>query len=313
MLKTAKIYVAGHRGLVGSAILRKLHAEGYENLIYKTSSELDLTNQSNVNEFFAREKPAYVFLAAAKVGGIIANRDAPVEFLYQNMMIEMNVLRAAAESEVQKLLLLGSSCIYPKLAPQPLKEEYLLTGPLEETNEAYALAKISGLKLAEYFYRTKGKKFISVMPSNIYGPFDNFHPEHSHVIPGLIRRFHLAKLNNAAEIEIWGTGAPLREFTHVSDLAEGCVFLMNQYDSPEFLNLGTGEEVSIRALANMIKEVTGFKGAVKFDSSKPDGTPRKIMDNSKISALGWAPKFKLRAGLENTYQWYIQNHSSARG
>lgn len=305
MEKNAKIYVAGHRGLVGSAIVRALKKAGYENLVLKTSAELDLTSQQATVDFFKNEKPEYVFVAAAKVGGIIANREGPVDFLYQNIMIEMNVIRSAADHGVKKLMFLGSSCIFPKHAEQPIKESSLLTGPLEPTNEAYAIAKIAGLKLTEFYARERGKNFISVIPPNMYGPGDNFHPSHSHVIPGLIRRFHEAKLANASEVVVWGTGTPLREFLYSEDLAEGCLFLMEHYHELGFINLGSGEEVSIKVLAEIIKEVVGFKGEIKFDSSKPDGTPRKIVDSSRIRSLGWQPKVKLSEGLQEAYRYFL--------
>lgn len=304
METTSRIYVAGHRGLVGSAIVRALQKSGYTNLLVRTSAELDLTAQDSVKKFFQTEKPEYVFLAAAKVGGIIANRESPVDFLYQNIMIEMNTIHAAAENDVKKLLFMGSSCIFPKHAEQPLRESSLLTGALEETNEAYSIAKIAGLKLTEYYFRERGKKFISVMPPNMYGPNDNFHSEHSHVIPGLIRRFHEAKVQGQSEVVVWGTGAPLREFMYSDDLADGCIFLMQDYEKPEFINLGTGEEVSIRALAELIQEVVGFNGSLRFDQSKPDGTPRKVMDSSKIRELGWAPVVRLKDGLKAAYDSY---------
>lgn len=304
--KSKKIYVAGHRGMVGSAIVRQLKKNGHENIVFKTSAELDLTQQSKVEDFFKTEKPAYVVLAAAKVGGILANSEQPTEFLYQNLMIASNVIHAAAENGVEKLLFLGSSCIYPKFAPQPLKEESLLTGGLEPTNEAYAIAKIAGLKLTEYYNRQHGKKFISAMPSNLYGPEDNFHPDHSHVIPGLIHRIHEAKLNQASEVKVWGTGTPLREFLYVDDLAEGCVYLMNHYSGAPFLNLGSGEEVTIKELAIKIASVVGFKGKIVFDQSKPDGTPRKVMESEKIHHLGWKAKTNLDQGLAFAYESYLK-------
>lgn len=305
MEKNAKIYVAGHRGLVGSAILNLLKKEGYTNLITRTSQELNLIRQEPTELFFKQEKPEYVFMAAAKVGGILANRDHPSEFLYDNAMIEMNLIKAAADNDVKKLMFLGSSCIFPKLAPQPLREDSLLTSALEPTNEPYAIAKIAGLKLTEYYFKQHGKAFISVMPPNMYGPGDNFHPDQSHVIPGLIRRFHEAKINQSPEIKIWGTGTPLREFMYSEDLASGCLFLMENYLEPGFINLGTGEEISIRQLAETIKEVVGYPGRLHFDLSMPDGTPRKVMDSSRIRKLGWAPKVKLFDGLTRAYQWYV--------
>ncbi|MBU6154226.1 MAG: GDP-L-fucose synthase [Bdellovibrionales bacterium] len=306
----SKIYIAGHRGMVGSAVARELKARGYQNLVSRTSQELDLTRQESVQEFFANEKPQIVVLAAAKVGGILANSQNLTEFLYQNLMIEMNVIRAAAEAGVKKLLFLGSSCIYPKLAPQPLKEEYLLTGALEPTNEAYAIAKIAGLKLTEYYNREQGRAFISAMPSNLYGPGDNYHPDHSHVIPGLIRRFHEAKLGDLPEVKVWGSGTPLREFLYVDDLARACVFLLESYDEPGFLNVGSGGEITIRDLASLIAKTVGFTGQITFDSTKPDGTPRKVMDSSKIRALGWKPQVSLEAGLSLAYQDFLGKSAS---
>ncbi len=297
----SRIFIAGHRGMVGSAVGRELRSRGYRNLIERTSRELDLTCQRDVESFFQSEKPEVVVLAAAKVGGILANSQNLTEFLYQNLMIEMNVIRAAAAHGVAKLLFLGSSCIYPKLAAQPLKEEYLLTGSLEPTNEAYAIAKIAGLKLTEYYNREHGRAFISAMPSNLYGPGDNYHPEHSHVIPGLIRRFHEAKIGGQSEVRVWGTGLPLREFLHVDDLARACVFLLENYNQSQFLNVGSGEEISIKDLAQLIAEVVGYQGRISFDPGKPDGTPRKVMDSSKIRALGWGPKVLLNEGLKQAY------------
>ena len=279
--KNAKIYVAGHRGMVGSAIVRALKNQGYTNIITRTSKELDLRRQIDVEEFFASEKPDYVFLAAAKVGGILANNEAPADFMYDNMILEMNVIHEAYKNNVKKLMFLGSSCIYPRMAPQPMKEDCLLTSELEKTNEAYALAKISGLKYCEYLNRQYGTDFISVMPTNLYGPNDNYHPEHSHVLPALIRRFHEAKENNLNEVVIWGTGTPLREFLYVDDLADACVYLMNTYSGNETVNLGTGKELSIKELAELVKKVVGFKGNITFDTTKPDGTPRKLLDVSK--------------------------------
>ena len=287
--------------MVGSAVARELASRGFHHQVVRASSELDLTRQDEVQEFFSKEKPEVVVLAAAKVGGILANSQDLTEFLYQNLMIEANVIRAAAENGTAKLLFLGSSCIYPKLAPQPLKEEYLLTGSLEPTNEAYAIAKIAGLKLAEYYNREHKKEFISVMPSNLYGPGDNYHPNQSHVIPGLIRRFHEAKTNGLPEVKVWGTGFPLREFLHVDDLARACVFLLQNYSGSQFLNVGSGEEISIKDLAELIARVVGYQGRISFDSSKPDGTPRKVMDSSKIRSLGWIPEISLEVGLKQAY------------
>ncbi len=296
--------------MVGSAVGRELRSRGYRNLIERTSRELDLTCQRDVESFFQSEKPEVVVLAAAKVGGILANSQNLTEFLYQNLMIEMNVIRAAAAHGVAKLLFLGSSCIYPKLAAQPLKEEYLLTGSLEPTNEAYAIAKIAGLKLTEYYNREHGRAFISAMPSNLYGPGDNYHPEHSHVIPGLIRRFHEAKIGGQSEVRVWGTGLPLREFLHVDDLARACVFLLENYNQSQFLNVGSGEEISIKDLAQLIAEVVGYQGRISFDPGKPDGTPRKVMDSSKIRALGWESKIHLREGIFQAYGEFCSRNGS---
>ncbi len=301
----SKIFIAGHRGMVGSSIVRELLKQGYSNQVTRTSKELDLTQQSMVDDFFKKEKPTHVVLAAAKVGGILANSEQPTEFLYQNLMIASNVIHSAANHGVEKLLFLGSSCIYPKFAPQPLKEEYLLSGNLEPTNEAYAIAKIAGLKMTEYYNRQNGKKFISAMPSNLYGPEDNFHPDQSHVIPGLIRRFHEAKTNNLESVKVWGTGTPLREFLYVEDLAEACVYLLKNYDNSQFLNVGSGEEISIRGLAELISKTVGYEGRIEFDSGKPDGTPRKVMDSSKINSLGWKAKTTLEQGLKSAYESYL--------
>lgn len=305
MEKNAKIYVAGHKGLVGSAIVRKLETEGYSNLVFRTHAELDLTNQAAVKAFFEAEKPEYVFLAAAKVGGIGANSAFPAEFIYQNLAIETNVIHQAWLSGVKKLLFLGSSCIYPKFAPQPMKEEFLLTGALEPTNEAYAIAKIAGLKMCEFYNRQYGANFISCMPTNLYGPNDNFDLETSHVLPAMIRKFHDAKVQGAEKVVLWGTGSPLREFLHVDDMADGCLFLMNNYNDPQFVNLGSGEEISIKDLANMIYDVVGFKGDIQWDSSKPDGTPRKLLDVSKLKNSGWQYSRSLKQGITETYAWYL--------
>jgi GDP-L-fucose synthase len=305
MEKNAKIYVAGHRGMVGSAIVRKLQSEGYNNLVLRTSSELDLRNQSQVDIFFATEKPEYVFLAAAKVGGIMANNTYRADFLYENLMIESNVIHQSYVHKVKKLLFLGSSCIYPKLAPQPLKEEYLLSGYLEETNEPYAIAKIAGIKLCENYRRQYGCDFISVMPTNLYGPNDNYDLEKSHVIPALIRKFDEAKMSNLPSVEVWGSGTPLREFMHVDDLADACLFLMNHYSEDEFINIGSGQELSISELAELMKKVIGVNTELKFDTSKPDGTPRKFMSTSKIRRLGWSPKISLENGIETVYRQNI--------
>ena len=304
--KNTKIYVAGHRGMVGSAIVRELNKQGYLNLVLRTSIEMDLTQQSKVEQFFKEEKPTHVVLAAARVGGILANSQHLTDFLYQNLMIASNVIRSAAESGVEKLLFLGSSCIYPKFATQPLQEESLLSGSLEPSNEAYAIAKIAGLKLTEYYNRQNGKKFISAMPCNLYGPNDNYHPDQSHVIPGLIRRFHEAKVNHASEVIVWGSGTPLREFLYVDDLAEACVFLLKSYESSQFLNVGTGDEVTIKELAQLIANTVGYQGKISFDSSKPDGTPRKVMDSSKIQQLGWRAKMPLEEGLKQAYQSFLE-------
>ena len=310
MEKNAKIYVAGHRGMVGSAIVRELEKKGYTNIVTKTSKELDLRRQDQVEEFFAEEKPEYVFLAAAKVGGIMANSKHPADFMYDNMILEMNVIRSAYENQVKKLMFLGSSCIYPRMAPQPMPESCLLTSALEQTNEAYALAKISGLKYCEYLNKQYGTDYISVMPTNLYGPNDNYHPEHSHVLPALIRRFHEAKENNLAEVVIWGTGTPLREFLYVDDLAEACVYLMNNYSGDETVNLGTGKEVTIKELAETVKEVVGYEGNLTFDTTKPDGTPRKLLDVSKLEKLGWKYHTELKDGIKLAYEDFL--HSEMR-
>lgn len=306
MERDSRIFIAGHRGMVGSAIYRNLQQKGFTRLLTRSSAELDLRNQQAVHDFFRNEQPEYVFLAAAKVGGIVANNTYRADFLYENLMIEANVIHAAYTSGVKKLLFLGSSCIYPKLAPQPLKEEYLLTGLLESTNEPYAVAKIAGIKLCETYRQQYGAHFISAMPTNLYGPNDNYHLQNSHVIPALIRKFHEAKVNGEAAVEIWGTGSPLREFMHVDDLADACLFLMENYDELLFMNIGTAEEISIKDLALLIKDITGYTGELRFDTSKPDGTPRKLMDVSRLHALGWKHRISLRAGLERTYQEFIQ-------
>lgn len=310
MEKNAKIYVAGHRGMVGSAIVRELEKKGHTNIVTRTSGELDLRRQDQVEQFFAAEKPEYVFLAAAKVGGIMANSKHPADFMYDNMILEMNVIRSAYENQVKKLMFLGSSCIYPRMAPQPMPENCLLTSALEQTNEAYALAKISGLKYCEYLNRQYGTDYISVMPTNLYGPNDNYHPEHSHVLPALIRRFHEAKENHLKEVIIWGTGTPLREFLYVDDLAEACVYLMNNYSGNETVNLGTGQEVTIKKLAETVKEVVGFKGNLTFDTTKPDGTPRKLLDVSKLESLGWKYHTELKDGIRLAYEDFL--HSEIR-
>jgi len=302
MNKSSKIYVSGHRGMVGSAIVRKLEEQGYQNLLLRTSKELDLRNQAAVNNFFEAEKPEYVFIAAAKVGGIQANNVYRADFLYDNLMIEANLIHASHEHEVSKLLFLGSSCIYPKMAPQPLKEEYLLTDYLEPTNEPYAIAKIAGIKLCENYQRQYGDNFISAMPTNLYGPNDNYDLNNSHVLPALLRKFHTAKQEGHDSVEIWGTGSPKREFLHVDDLADACLVLMNQYEGTDWFNVGTGEDISIKDLALMIKKVVGFQGKLKFDSSKPDGTPRKLMDVSKIHQAGWRHKISLEEGIAAVYE-----------
>ena len=307
MDKHAKIYVAGHRGMVGSAIVRKLRADGYDNIICRTHGELDLKNQSAVNAFFSEEKPEYVFLAAAKVGGIVANSNALADFMYDNMIMEMNVIHAAWQNGVKKLEFLGSSCIYPKMAPQPMPESCLLTSALEPTNEAYALAKISGLKYCEYLNRQYGTDYISVMPTNLYGPNDNYHPEHSHVLPALIRRFHEAKISGAEEVTCWGTGTPLREFLYVDDLADACVFLMNNYSGNETVNVGTGKELTIKQLTELVAEIVGYTGKIKWDPSRPDGTPRKLLDVSKLEKLGWTYKTELRDGIRLAYKDFLEN------
>lgn len=307
MDKQSKIYVAGHRGLVGSAILRRLQEEGYSNLVYKTSQELDLSDRNQVEQFFKQEKPEYVFLAAAKVGGIAANNQFPADFIRDNLMIQTNVIDAAYRNNVKKLLFLGSTCIYPKFAPQPLKEEYLLTGELEPTNEPYAIAKIAGIKMCQSYNRQYGTKYISVMPTNLYGPNDNFDLHTSHVLPALIRKFHEAKENNAPYVEVWGTGTPRREFLYSDDLADACVFLMNNYEGNEIVNVGVGEDIPIKELAEKIKAVVGYEGNIQFDTTKPDGTPRKLVDVSKINALGWKASISLDEGLQKAYQWFLDN------
>jgi GDP-L-fucose synthase len=306
--KSAKIYIAGHRGMVGSAIHRKLTSQGFTNLVTRTSSELDLRNQQAVADFFALEKPDYVFLAAAKVGGIIANNTYRADFLYENLAIQNNVIHQAYETGVKKLMFLGSSCIYPKLAPQPLKEEYLLTGLLEETNEPYAIAKIAGIKLCDAYRAQYNCNFISVMPTNLYGYNDNYHPQNSHVLPALIRKFHEAKVNGTPEVVIWGSGSPMREFLFADDLADACYFLMQNYNEPHLINIGTGEDLTIKDLALLVKKVTGFEGALTFDSTKPDGTPRKLMDVSKLHNLGWKHQVELEDGIHLAYQDFLAKY-----
>jgi GDP-L-fucose synthase len=308
MRKESKIYLAGHTGLVGSAIHGKLLREGYTNLVAKTIEEMDLTVQDNVNRYFAQEKPEYVFLAAARVGGIYANSTYPAEFIYQNLAIQTNIIHAAYQNGARKLLFLGSSCIYPKFAPQPMKEESLLTGLLEPTNEYYAIAKIAGLKTVEAYRRQYGFRGISLMPTNLYGRGDNFDLKTSHVLPALIRKFHEAKAANAAEVTVWGTGTVRREFLHVDDLADAALFLMLNYDDERIINVGTGEDITIRELCDVVAEVTGFSGRIVFDRSMPDGTPRKLLDVSRLFALGWRPRIPLRIGIEDTYRWYLQSH-----
>lgn len=302
MNKQDKIYIAGHRGMVGSAILRKLQQEGFGNFILADSRQLDLRNQLETNEFFRREKPEYVFLAAAKVGGILANNTYKAEFLYDNLMIEANVVEAAHQSGVKKLLRLGSSTIYPKLAPQPMKEEYLLTGPLEPTHEPYAIAKIAGIKLCDTYRTQYGCNFISLTPTNLYGPNDNFHPEKSHVLPGLIRKFHTAKVNGEPFVTIWGSGNQRRELLHVDDLADACFFLMQHFDEPGFINVGTGQDVTILELAQLVQRIVGYTGAIRHDLDKPDGAPRKLLDVSKLNALGWKAKIELAEGIRGVYE-----------
>lgn len=308
MDKKAKLFVAGHRGLVGSAIVRKLIESGFENLVLRTHQELDLTRQVDVDNFFSVERPKYVIVAAAKVGGIHANNTYPADFIAINLQIQTNVIDASYKNGVKKLLFLGSSCIYPKFAPQPITEEALLTGPLEPTNEWYAIAKIAGIKMCQAYRLQYKWDAISGMPTNLYGPNDNFHPENSHVLPALIRRFHEAKVTGAKEVVVWGTGSPLREFLHVDDLADAVMFLMDKYSDFPHVNVGSGNEVTIKNLAELVKEVVGFEGELKWDPTKPDGTPRKLMDSSKLANMGWKPKISLRDGLVGTYKWYVENY-----
>lgn len=307
MEKDAKIYVAGHRGMVGSAIVRELERQGYGNIVTRTHNELDLTRQDLVEEFFAQEKPEYVFLAAAKVGGIVANSEALADFMYLNMMLEMNVIHAAWQNDCKKLEFLGSSCIYPRMSPQPMSESCLLTSELEKTNEAYALAKISGLKYCEYLNRQYGTDYISVMPTNLYGPNDNYHPTHSHVLPALIRRFHEAKESGSSCVTCWGDGSPLREFLYVDDLANLCVFLMNSYSGNETVNAGTGKEISIKDLTELVADVVGYEGDIRWDTTKPNGTPRKLLDVSKARNLGWSYTTELRDGIRLAYEDFLHN------
>jgi GDP-L-fucose synthase len=312
MDRGAPIFVAGHRGLVGSALVRRLRAEGCQRLLLRTRGEVDLLSQAAVNAFFEAERPRYVFLAAAKVGGILANDTYPAEFIYQNLVIETNVIHAAWRCGAEKLLFLGSSCIYPKHAPQPMREEHLLSGPLEPTNEPYAVAKIAGIKMCQAYNRQYGTRFISVMPTNLYGPNDNYDLEGSHVIPALLRKFHEAKVAGAASVQVWGTGAPRREFLHVDDLADACLFLMDRYDESEIVNIGVGEDVTIKELAALVARVVGFTGAIEFDAGKPDGTPRKLLDVSRLTGLGWRPKWPLEEGLRDAYGWMCE-HAVAKG
>jgi GDP-L-fucose synthase len=304
--KNSRIYVAGHTGLVGSAILRALHSEGYSNLVLRSHQELDLMRQADIEVFFRTERPEYVFLAAAKVGGILANNTYPAEFIYQNLLIESNVIHSAYGSGVKKLLFLGSSCIYPRDCPQPMKEEYLLSGKLEPTNEPYAIAKIAGIKMCQSYNRQYGTKFVSVMPTNVYGPGDNFDLETSHALPALIRKVHEAKMAGNSVVTVWGSGTPRREFIHVDDLADACVFIMRHYDENELINIGVGKDITISELSEVIKQIVEFKGEIQYDDSKPDGTPRKLLDVSKLKALGWQPKISLREGIEMTYRWYVR-------
>lgn len=306
--KAEKIFVAGHRGMVGSALVRRLEAEGFANLVVRDRSKLDLSSESSVAQFFAQEKPAVVVLAAAKVGGIKANNDSPVEFLLENLRIQNNVIHTAHEGGARKLLFLGSSCIYPKFAPQPIQEAALLSGPLEPTNEAYAIAKIAGIKLCQAYAREYGANFISVMPTNLYGPNDNFDLETSHVLAGVLRKAHEAKMRKDHNLIVWGSGNPRREFLHVDDLASACLLLLEKYDSPQIINVGCGEDISIRELAELICEVVGFDGELTWDPTKPDGTPRKLLDITKLQALGWRPSIPLHDGIAKTYQWFRANH-----
>jgi GDP-L-fucose synthase len=307
MNKSDKIFVAGHRGMVGSALMRRLEAEGFANLVTRERAELDLTDEFSVTKFFTAEKPAFVILAAAKVGGIKANNDFPVEFLLENLRIQNNVIRSAYEAGVRKLLFLGSSCIYPKFAPQPIPETALLTGPLEATNEAYAAAKIVGIKLCQAYSREYGTNFISAMPTNLYGPNDNFDLQTSHVLAALIRKAHEAKSRKGRELIVWGSGKPRREFLHVDDLASACLLLLEKYDSPEIINIGCGEDISIRELAELVCKVVGFDGELAWDTTKPDGTPRKLLDVARICSLGWQPQISLREGIARTYEWFLAN------
>jgi len=312
MNKSDKIYVAGHRGLVGSAIVRNLEAKGYTNIICRTHRELDLTSQQAVRDFFEHERPNVVVLAAAKVGGINANNTTPAEFAYDNMQIQCNVIKCCHDYQVKKLLFLGSTCIYPRMAPQPIPEDALLTGPLEETNEAYAIAKIAGLEMCKFYKRQYGDDFISCMPTNLYGPYDNYDLSGSHVMPAMIRKFHDAKVNNAPSVELWGTGTPLREFLYVDDMADACVFLLEHYDGEQHVNIGTGKEVTIRELADTVQRVVGYEGEVVWNQDMPDGTPRKLTDVTKLHSLGWTHKIELEEGVQLAYNWFKENVEDAR-
>lgn len=312
MNKTDKIYVAGHRGLVGSAIVRNLKSKGYTNIIGRTHQELELTDQAAVRAFFEEEKPDVVVLAAAKVGGINANNTAPADFAWDNMQVQCNVIKCCHDYKVKKLLFLGSTCIYPKMAPQPIVEDALLTGPLEQTNEAYAIAKISGMQMCKYFKRQYGDNFISCMPTNLYGPYDNYDLKGSHVLPAMIRKFHEAKLQNAPSVELWGTGSPLREFLYVDDMADACVFLLENYDGEQHVNIGTGKELTIKELAELVKKTVGFEGEIVWNSSMPDGTPRKLTDVTKLHELGWTHKVELQEGVKLAYEWFKENVDHAR-
>ncbi|MBQ7565284.1 MAG: GDP-L-fucose synthase [Lachnospiraceae bacterium] len=313
MEKSAKIYVAGHRGLVGSAIVRNLEVKGYRNIVTRTHKELDLTEQADVRAFFEEERPEYVVLAAAKVGGIGANHSMPAEFAWENMQIQCNVIKCAHDYQVKKLLFLGSSCIYPRLAPQPIREEALLTGPLEETNEAYAIAKISGLEMCRFFKKQYGDDFISCMPTNLYGPYDNYDLNNSHVLPAMLRKFHEAKEKQEKTVTLWGSGKPLREFLYVDDMADACVFLLENYSGEQHVNIGTGKELSIRELAELIQRTVGFEGEILWDTDKPDGTPRKLTDVTKLHELGWFHKVELEEGVQLAYDWFKDNIDSFRG
>ncbi len=309
MEKHSKIYIAGYQGLVGSSILRLLKQRGYSNLVVRPRTELDLCEQMQVRRFFEEQRPEYVYVAAAKVGGILANASLPAEFIYSNLSVQTNVIHEAYASDVKKLLFLGSSCIYPRLAPQPMSEEILLSGPLEPTNESYAIAKIAGIKMCQAYHRQYGANFISVMPTNLYGPGDNYDLKTSHVLPALIRKFHEAKVNRDSTVTIWGSGKPMREFLFVDDLADACVFLMQHYNEPEIINIGVGEDISIHELAKLVRRVVGFEGEIVFDLSKPDGPPRKLLDVSRIHALGWKSSVSLLDGLNSTYQWYLEHEA----